>query len=55
MSVPAYAAEVAWLGRTLAIDVLATPGDFILLGMQLLEGTRLELEPSEGFLRIIRA
>lgn len=52
--VPVYAAEISWLGRRLIVDAMATPGDYVLMGMELLDETRLEPEPSKGVLRIIR-
>ena len=47
-----YGGEVLWLGEKRTLHVLTTKGDFALVGVTLLEGTRLEMEASRGYLRI---
>ena len=50
--VAAYEAEIEWLGSRRAVEVLAAEVDFVLLGMKLLQGARLEMEPAKGLLKI---
>jgi clan AA aspartic protease len=52
LAVEAYAAEWVWLGRATPILALTTRGSFALVGMELLESARLEMEASKGVLRI---
>ena len=47
-----YLAELAWFGRKEAIEVDSTMGSFALLGMGLLYGCRLEMEPAKNLLVI---
>ena len=52
LAVEAYAAEVSWFGQDFQVEVITTHGQFALLGMSLLENTRLILEPSKGLVKI---
>ena len=47
-----YAGDILWLGEKQSLHVLTTKGGFALIGVMLLEGARLEMEASRGYLRI---
>ena len=47
-----FVAEITWLSKKKRVNVISSPSDFALLGMELLRNTKTVLEPAKGVISI---